>query len=323
VPLGASGGQPYGYTGEQWDASAGLVYLRARYLSPVVGRFTSKDPFPGFWSQPQTLNRFVYVGNNPINRSDPSGLYRKEVHFQLTKEWAYHIAFGDNRSFQGPCWPDAVRASMYAREIAQADQDVDDIRSMSPWPVVGQPRKMHFATPREANEAIDWAIKKAEGFLEYNAQAEQALREFGYALHMLQDTYSHWREGYVYRSDYEDEPPVVMERTGHGLHSTQTKERWLHLDLWFRVDEWRQDLKEKYPEARGRIDQLGKDDVVDLWIRELGVTEEGKEYRYEYGYDTDKYFEFSERDKRMRAATEDALRRFFDAFGCPGPEICD
>ena len=72
---------------------------------------------------------------------------------------------------------------------------------------------------------------------------------------MLQDTYSHWREGYLYRSDYEDEPPVVMERIGHFTHSAQTKERWLHLDLWFRVDEWRQDLKEKYPEARVRIDQ--------------------------------------------------------------------
>jgi uncharacterized protein RhaS with RHS repeats len=32
VPLGADGGSPFGYTGEQWDASAGLVFLRARYL---------------------------------------------------------------------------------------------------------------------------------------------------------------------------------------------------------------------------------------------------------------------------------------------------
>jgi RHS repeat-associated protein len=74
VPLGESGGEPYGYAGEQWDASAGLVFLRARYYQLEVGRFISKDPFPGFWSQPRTLNRFVYVGNNPVNRIDPSGL---------------------------------------------------------------------------------------------------------------------------------------------------------------------------------------------------------------------------------------------------------
>jgi RHS repeat-associated protein len=73
VPLGESGGQPYGFTGEQWDASAGLVYLRARYYSPEVGRFISKDPFPGHADSPQSFNHWVYVQNNPILAVDPSG----------------------------------------------------------------------------------------------------------------------------------------------------------------------------------------------------------------------------------------------------------
>jgi RHS repeat-associated protein len=73
VPLGESGGEPYGYTGEQWDASAGLVFLRARYYSPEVGRFISKDQWGGREQTPQTLNGFVYVTNNPINQIDPSG----------------------------------------------------------------------------------------------------------------------------------------------------------------------------------------------------------------------------------------------------------
>jgi RHS repeat-associated protein len=74
VPLGESGGEPYGFTGEQWDVSAGLVYLRARYYQPATGRFLSKDPFRGFPSRPQTLNPFAYVRNNPINLVDPVGL---------------------------------------------------------------------------------------------------------------------------------------------------------------------------------------------------------------------------------------------------------
>jgi RHS repeat-associated protein len=73
VPLGESGGEPYGYTGEQWDASAGLVFLRARYYQPVTGRFLTKDPNPGSIYQPQTLNPYVYVLNNPVNDRDPSG----------------------------------------------------------------------------------------------------------------------------------------------------------------------------------------------------------------------------------------------------------
>jgi RHS repeat-associated protein len=78
VPLGESGGEPYGYTGEQWDAGAGLVFLRARYYEPGVGRFVSKDPFPGYAHNPQSLNRWVYVRNNPVGLVDPSGLQGPE-----------------------------------------------------------------------------------------------------------------------------------------------------------------------------------------------------------------------------------------------------
>jgi hypothetical protein len=31
VPLSPSGGQPFGYAGEQWDANTNLIYLRARW----------------------------------------------------------------------------------------------------------------------------------------------------------------------------------------------------------------------------------------------------------------------------------------------------
>ena len=63
----------YGYAGEWTDAS-GLQYLRARYYSPAQGRFLTKDPFPGFLSQPTTLNPYAYVANNPVLMSDPSGM---------------------------------------------------------------------------------------------------------------------------------------------------------------------------------------------------------------------------------------------------------
>jgi RHS repeat-associated protein len=43
------------YTGEQTDLDTGLVYLRARWYDPATGRFTTRDPFPGFAVLPQTL----------------------------------------------------------------------------------------------------------------------------------------------------------------------------------------------------------------------------------------------------------------------------
>jgi RHS repeat-associated protein len=71
--LGSSGGNPYGYTGELWDSQTQLLYLRARHYSPEIGRFVSKDSFPGLATEPQTLNRFVYGTNNPVIHTDPSG----------------------------------------------------------------------------------------------------------------------------------------------------------------------------------------------------------------------------------------------------------
>jgi RHS repeat-associated protein/uncharacterized repeat protein (TIGR01451 family) len=65
--------QPFTYTGEQVDPEAGLVFLRARYLDPTTGRFISKDNFPGIDTLPQSLNRFAYVNNNPLNDIDPEG----------------------------------------------------------------------------------------------------------------------------------------------------------------------------------------------------------------------------------------------------------
>ncbi len=61
------------YTGEQHDSGTDMYYLRARHYDPEVGRFISRDPFPGFDGSPQTQNPYAYVSNDPINATDPSG----------------------------------------------------------------------------------------------------------------------------------------------------------------------------------------------------------------------------------------------------------
>ncbi|MBI5748484.1 MAG: hypothetical protein HZA00_05105 [Nitrospinae bacterium] len=66
--------QPYTYTAREYDRETGLYYYRARYYDPKMGRFISKDPFPGLTNLPQTLNHYSYVGNNPVKFIDPFGL---------------------------------------------------------------------------------------------------------------------------------------------------------------------------------------------------------------------------------------------------------
>ncbi len=52
----------YGYTGREGDET-GLMYYRARYYDPGMGRFTARDPA----GLSGGLNPYAYVGNNPIN----------------------------------------------------------------------------------------------------------------------------------------------------------------------------------------------------------------------------------------------------------------
>ena len=63
----------YLYSGEQNDPNLGLYYLRARYLNQVAGRFWTMDSFEGDAESPVSLDKYAYVGNEPVLRLDPSG----------------------------------------------------------------------------------------------------------------------------------------------------------------------------------------------------------------------------------------------------------
>ncbi len=63
------------FTGYEKDEETGLDFAEARMYQNKHGRFTAPDPLLSSASlgNPQTFNRYVYVGNNPVNVTDPSG----------------------------------------------------------------------------------------------------------------------------------------------------------------------------------------------------------------------------------------------------------
>lgn len=165
----------YTYTGREFDSDTGLYYYRARWYDAKVGRFISEDPI-GFGGG---VNQFGYVGNNPQNRVDPSGLYEIDVHYYLT----YFLAMKTG------CFKDWV-----AHDIANEDQGTDE--NPDTLPAAGttdkqrmQNRIYHGLTPGSAagvGSSLLWqgALNETNGNV-----------WIGRYLHHYQDSYSH--DGYT------------------------------------------------------------------------------------------------------------------------------
>jgi RHS repeat-associated protein len=61
---------PWRFTGRRLDPETGFYHLRARDYAPMIGRFVQPDPI----GMAGGVNLYAYVGNDPLNRTDPSGL---------------------------------------------------------------------------------------------------------------------------------------------------------------------------------------------------------------------------------------------------------
>jgi RHS repeat-associated protein len=70
-------GTTHKFTGKERDAESGLDNFEARYYGSILGRFMQTDPI---WVKadrmldPQRLNLYSYVRNNPLTLTDPSGM---------------------------------------------------------------------------------------------------------------------------------------------------------------------------------------------------------------------------------------------------------
>ena len=76
-PYSESGTADRSFTGDNQDTVSGLYDFTHREHSPVQGRWISPDPASTAafnLRTPQSLNRYVYVSNNPLNTTDPTGL---------------------------------------------------------------------------------------------------------------------------------------------------------------------------------------------------------------------------------------------------------
>jgi len=200
----------YGYTGRERDPDNGLLYYRARWYDPELGRFISEDPI----GLAGGINQFAYVGNNPGNGTDPSGLFNEDVHYYLTYYLATKLS---------------CLTAHEARLIAEADQSTDENDDTKPLPGLTPGHRKTNADSHafnEGNEANLSALRTTAmgGGINYVAA--------GRYLHHLQDTYSHrgfhnpWYGQYGFNGyDVPVLGGLVVDNTNHDLPKSEEMAR--------------------------------------------------------------------------------------------------
>jgi RHS repeat-associated protein len=97
----------YHITGKERDTESGNDYFEARYYGSSMGRFMSPDwaakatPVPyAVLDNPQSLNLYAYVQNNPLSRNDPTG----HDWFYYNKQWQWqkgHTFYNQDGAVKG------------------------------------------------------------------------------------------------------------------------------------------------------------------------------------------------------------------------------
>ena len=88
------------FTGQTEDETAGLYWYASRAYDPAIGRFVSPDPIVPAPGNPQSLNRYSYVYNNPLKFVDPTGLTPEQEGWD--NDWAKEYARNHGGQWPSP-----------------------------------------------------------------------------------------------------------------------------------------------------------------------------------------------------------------------------
>jgi RHS repeat-associated protein len=96
VRSGSSSSDKYSYTGKEKDKT-NLYYFEARYNSPEFRHFTQADIAEPDYTDPQDLNRYSYVGNNPLSYVDYDGFKKKKKHLSKREQRARSLGLNPDK----------------------------------------------------------------------------------------------------------------------------------------------------------------------------------------------------------------------------------
>jgi len=131
------------YTGQVWLAEADIYHYKARAYDPYLGRFLQTDPI-GYAAG---MNMYAYVGGDPVNRSDPTGL-----------DWRCTVT----QIRSGGVWVPGSQRVTCVENVTQSGGDVGGIQGdfFGPIPVAGQGGGNGRDSTEEENCSASGELKK-------------------------------------------------------------------------------------------------------------------------------------------------------------------
>jgi RHS repeat-associated protein len=111
----------YKFTGKERDSESGLDDFDKRYNASSMGRFMSPDPVfisADRLTDPQSLNLYAYVRNNPLSLVHPTGL-----DFYLTCQTSDHSGGGQVQNGSDKVW---VQGQTVNGQFQATDVDMND-----------------------------------------------------------------------------------------------------------------------------------------------------------------------------------------------------
>ena len=173
------------FPGQYYDQETGLHYNYHRYYDPRIGRYLRADPshtiqpegvgipylFPFVLYSPQELNCYTYVVNNPIMSSDPFGLARYFVFWQMKSVSAVVIPAGATK-IKGTIV--SIKRNQYGTYDAIDFEGTFIGAALGPLPLAGTVNNQeYFEDPCEQPD-----LTRIEGWSRYLA-GSMALYELG------------------------------------------------------------------------------------------------------------------------------------------------